>query len=332
MYAIQRLADGVYAAVPTRPSGLLVESNNLFIVNDTDVVVVDTGFTPTLTRSALAELRKITDKPVTTVINTHWHDDHILGNVVYAEAFPNVEFVGHRRALEYLPGKGVENRKGMLGEGPGLIAQMRDGLAKNLTLGGKPIDDEIRNSYLADIAQWEPYEREAPAVRVIVPTTPVDDHLTLTRGARTIDVRYLGRGHTAGDLVVYLPHEKILAAGDLVIAPIPLVGADQSYVVDWANTLDALMAINVTTIVPGHGPVMHDHGFIEQWQKLLRELTRQTEAALARGDTQDQAIKSIDVEQYRKAMTGDDAILNMLFRNYVVSPSVIAIYRDKLGR
>ncbi len=132
-YAIQKLADGVYAAVPTRPPGLLVESNNLFIVNDRDVVVVDTGFSPTLTREVLGELRAITDKPVSAVINTHWHDDHILGNAVYAEAFPGVEFIAHRLALTYLPTTGETNRQGMLSGGKPFV---HDGVERLLLSAG----------------------------------------------------------------------------------------------------------------------------------------------------------------------------------------------------
>ncbi len=328
-YAIQKLADGVYAAVPTRPPGLLVESNNLFIVNDRDVVVVDTGFSPTLTREVLGELRAITDKPVSAVINTHWHDDHILGNAVYAEAFPGVEFIAHRLALTYLPTTGETNRQGMLSGGKPFVADIRDAVAKGLNLGGKPITDEERASYLADIAQWEPYERETPAVKVMLPTTPVDDRLVLTRGTRTIEIRAIGRGHTAGDLVVYLPNEKIVAAGDLVIAPIPLVGGDQSYVGDWATTLDALTALGATTIVPGHGPVMRNTTFVTEWQALLRSLKQQTDAAIARGETKEQAQRSVDVASFRKSMAGDSPVLTMLFNNYVTAPAVLAIYRER---
>jgi glyoxylase-like metal-dependent hydrolase (beta-lactamase superfamily II) len=160
----------------------------------------------------------------------------------------------------------------------------------------------------------------------------LDGALTLTRGHRTIEIRAIGRGHTAGDLVVWLPQEKIVAAGDLVIAPIPLVGGDQSYVGDWPTTLDHLLALGATTIVPGHGPVMHDTAFITQWQKLLRELKTQTDAAMARGETQEQAIGSIHVDDFRTAMAGASSVLNMLFRNYVTPPAVIALYRERAGK
>lgn len=73
---------------------IIVDANNVFIINDNDVVVVDANGAPGITREVVAALRKITSKPVRYVINTHWHDDHIRGNKVYRDAFPGVEFIG----------------------------------------------------------------------------------------------------------------------------------------------------------------------------------------------------------------------------------------------
>lgn len=83
---VQKLADGVYASIWNEPVGLGVDANNLFVIDDEGVVVVDTNFGATSTREVLAALRTLTGKPVKYVINTHPHDDHVLGNQVYREA------------------------------------------------------------------------------------------------------------------------------------------------------------------------------------------------------------------------------------------------------
>ena len=84
-FTIDKLADGIYAVVRREPPGLATHANNVFIVNDEDVMVVDTSQSPEQTRQVLAALRKITSKPVRYVINTHWHDDHYVGDEVYCE-------------------------------------------------------------------------------------------------------------------------------------------------------------------------------------------------------------------------------------------------------
>src|ERR1044071_2675753 len=110
-FEVQKLAEGIYAVVRRDLPGLMVDANNVFIINDNDVIVVDANGAPAITKEVLAALRKLTNKPVKYVINTHYHDDHIRGNQVYRDAFPNVEFIAHALAREYLPNQGAVNRK-----------------------------------------------------------------------------------------------------------------------------------------------------------------------------------------------------------------------------
>jgi alkyl sulfatase BDS1-like metallo-beta-lactamase superfamily hydrolase len=81
-FDLQKVAEGVYAAIRKEPPGLMFNANVVFIINDDDVVVVDTNIMPSSAREALAALRKLTTKPVKYVVNTHWHPDHISGNQV----------------------------------------------------------------------------------------------------------------------------------------------------------------------------------------------------------------------------------------------------------
>ena len=78
-FEITKVTDGVYAALRKEPPGLTANANSVFIINDDDVVVVDTTLTPGTAKELLAALRKLTNKPVSYFINTHWHDDHING-------------------------------------------------------------------------------------------------------------------------------------------------------------------------------------------------------------------------------------------------------------
>src|SRR5262249_11119762 len=130
-FEVRKVAEGVYALIRKEPLGLWFEANNVFIINDDDVVVVDANISVASTKEILAALRKLTPKSVRYVINTHWHEDHIIGNQVWREAFPDVEFIGHASALKDLPTTGAANRKQSVEGGPGLIKLMRDSLEKN---------------------------------------------------------------------------------------------------------------------------------------------------------------------------------------------------------
>ena len=143
-FSIDKLADGVYAVVRREPPGLATHANNVFIVNDEDVMVVDTSQSPALTREVLAALRTITQKPVRYVINTHWHDDHVVGNQVYREAFPEVDIIGHARTLRDLPAEGAANRVQMVKGLPPLIAKLQEAVRGVRNLNGAAITDEER--------------------------------------------------------------------------------------------------------------------------------------------------------------------------------------------
>lgn len=231
-FSVQKISEGVFAMIRQDPPGVMVDANSILIINNQDAVVVDTGGAPSIAKEVIAEIRKLTTKPVRYVINTHWHDDHIRGNIAYREAFPGVDFIGHARTFEYLPGTGAVNRKKFLDGAPKNLEVMRSSMAHNQSLSGAPITDEERTSYRNDVRLAEFVLSEAAIAPTILPTITLEDTLTLHRGARTIEIKYLGRGHTSGDIVVHLPEEGILITGDLVIWPVPLIGNDQSHIGD----------------------------------------------------------------------------------------------------
>ena len=306
----------------------MVDANSVFIINDNDVVVVDTSGAPATAREVLAALRKLTDKPVRYVVNTHWHDDHIIGDPVLREAFPGVEFIGHSRMREYLPGTGAVNRKKFLEGAAGGRDFLRGLLEKNRNITGGEITAEERESYTSDIRLVELALSEASGTELTLPTITLEERLTLSRGNRVIDIRHLGRGHTGGDIVVHLPREGIVITGDLVVWPVPLVGSDQSHIGDWSATLERLQLLRATTIVPGHGPVMRDDSYVKLMASLFASIKQQVDAAVSRGETLEQARKGMNLDDYRKQFAGDSPVRKVLFDTYVAQPGVAAAYRE----
>ncbi|MET0553547.1 MAG: MBL fold metallo-hydrolase [Vicinamibacteria bacterium] len=326
-FEVQEVVPGVYAAVRREPPGFWFDCNSVFVVSDRDVVVVDTNVSPQSARATIAALRKVTDKPVSHVVNTHWHDDHIAGNQVYRDAFPGVRFVGHVRTRGELATTGAANRKSSLEAGPGFAKLLRKLVADGKSLGGGAITDEERAAYASDASLVERYSADAPALQVVFPDVAVDGTLVLERGGRTIEVRHLGRGHTASDLVVWLPKERVAVVGDLVSWPVPLVGTT-SHPADFAGALEALLALRPAAFVPGHGPVMKDDAYVRLVARLLASIRDQTAAAVARGETLEQARKSVDLTEFRQAIAGESQLRRLGFDNYVADPGVAVAYRE----
>jgi glyoxylase-like metal-dependent hydrolase (beta-lactamase superfamily II) len=189
-------------------------SNAGFVVTRDGVVVIDALGSPALAQRLLAEIRRHTDKPVTHVILTHYHADHIYGLQSLKAAGATI--LAHQAAREYLNSETARLR----------LEASRTDLA--------PWID--KDTHLVPADEWLAGERE------------------MTIGGVRFQLKPVGPSHTPEDLVVYLPGEKVLFAGDLVFRNrIPYVGQADSR--QWIKALDALLAFDAAVILPGHGPV-----------------------------------------------------------------------------
>ncbi|MCB9898244.1 MAG: MBL fold metallo-hydrolase [Planctomycetes bacterium] len=325
-FRVERLARDVYAVIQLDPLGLANHANTVFVVNEDDVVVVDTQFTLERTRAVLAAIRDVTSKPVGVVVTTHWHDDHVFGNQVYAEAFPGVEFVMQEQTRDDLATLGADNRAQQVAGGEAALSGFRDALASGRALDGSPLADDERAAYASTLAVAGEYLADMPAFAPPAATRSFDDELVLTRGARTIRLLHLGPGVTRGDTVVWLPDDGVLVAGDLVDDPIPF--AYRCDVAGWIAALETIDALHPKLIVPGHGSVQHDDAQVVRLRTLLASLRTQTRAALARGETLDEAVASVDTDAFRDAFTGDGEMRRFLFDAFLVGPAVASAYAE----
>ena len=325
-FAVERVGKGVYAVIRRDPAGFWFNPNNVFIVGRQSVIVVDANITSAHTREVLTALREITDKPVSHVINTHWHEDHIIGNLVYREAFPNVKFVGHRSTLKDLPEIGGANRKGTLQNGRGFVGMLEANLEKGESVAGGPITDEERAGYASDIKFVSAYLAESSKFEIIMPDVLVDDRLEITQDGPRIEVLFFGRAHTGADLVVHLPKESIAITGDLMVHPIPLLGST-SYPLEYAATLERLKGLGAKTYIPGHGPVMRDDSYLDKMIALATAVRDRSRAAFKTGETVEQMRTKIDFSDQQKVFAGDSRHKGFIFRNYVTMPATAAAHK-----
>ncbi|MGH7726954.1 MAG: MBL fold metallo-hydrolase [Candidatus Eiseniibacteriota bacterium] len=324
-YGVQRLADGVFAVVRREPLGLANHSNTLLVIGDRDVLVVDTPFTLEATRAVIGELRKLTKKPVRAVVNTHWHDDHTFGNQVYRDSFPNAEFIAHEHTAEDMASVGVENRKTQVEGGALGLADIRRAIERDTSFTGLPMTGDERASYASTLAIAETYLAEVPEFRITLPTRTFARLLTLEQGKRKVEIRWFGRGNTRGDAVVFLPKERVLAAGDLVNVPVPVAGA--SFLGEWIAALDSLRALGPLVIVPGHGPVLEGDAQIVATARLLSSVKQQTDAAVARGESLEQALSSVRLDEHRTAIAGGNRMVEYFFDGWFAMPAIMGEFK-----
>ena len=319
-FELIRVADGVYAAIRTDSSVNVVHGNTTIIVNDHDVVVVDAAGTPAAARRVIAAVKRLTGKPVRYLVNTHWHDDHAMGNQAWAEAYPGLEIVGHPETKRDMTTKAVANRAQYVKSLPGILEFIRTQLAAGKGLDGTPLAGGERESLNADMRLAREYLDQVRTFRVTPPTLLVKRRFSLVRGDRTIDIRHFGWGNTPGDLVVYLPKEQVAVTGDLVVWPTPFVF--DSHIASWRASLDSVRALGATTLIPGHGPVMRDYAYVELVAMALQSVQNQTEAARARGLDLAATRKAVDVAEIGRQFTGGDKVRRLSWQNYFVDLAV----------
>jgi len=226
---------------------------------------------------------------------------------------------------------GEANKKSYLEGAPGFAAKLRDNVAKDVSIAGKPLTEEERAAYLSDAQLVESYVREAPAIEMVLPTIAIDSRLTLRRGDRIIDIRHLGAGHSRADLVVHLPNEGILVAGDLVVHPVPLVGST-SFPAEYAATLAKLLELKPKLIVPGHGEALRSDAYVWTTMRMLEAIASQVGAAVERGETLEQARRSVHIDKFKAAIVGESPQRDLIFRSYVLQPGVAAAYEEATTR
>ncbi len=287
VYKFEKIADGVYY-VPSHGFG----SNDVVIVNDHDVVLVDTADTPAAMRALLEDLRTVTDKPVRYVIDTHWHFDHVDGNSVFG---PEVQIIGHQFVRHALESFDVLHREPYASMGaPDVTARVAT-LERRLASASASEKPELQRQ----LAEAQQLQRDYAEVKVVPTNLTYSEKLILQRGGREIDLLFLGRGHTGGDTVVYLPKERIVCSGDLMETTLPYMG--DAFFDEWITTLGALKRIDFAVDLPGHGVPFSDKRLIGALQGYLRDFIAQGDKLRAQGVSAEQAAKRIDLTAYAKS-------------------------------
>ena len=289
-FRFNKVREGIYHAVGT--GALTVVGNSTLIVNDRDAILVDDHVSPAAAWVLLEEIKAITDKPVTTVINTHFHFDHAHGNQIFA---PGVQIIGHeftRRALLDDPVskplyQSFYNFKTLEGQIDTLKKRVAD-----------EKDPAARAKLQTQLTSTENNYASQKELRPTPPNVTLTTQMTLFRGDREIQIRYLGRGHTAGDIVVYLPREKAVITGDLLTSSTS--NMSDSYPVEWAATLEELKKLDFDTVIPGHGEAFTDRAKIDYFAAYLRDVWTTVSALKKQGVSAEEAAKRADLSKHKE--------------------------------
>ena len=261
---VKQLAPNIYAYIQAKATWYW--SNAGFIVGNDYVVVVDSLATVGLTQRFKDEIRKITDKPIRYLINTHHHGDHTYGNHVFAGA----SIISHNYCRHEAIEAGIMD--------PGLL-----------------------NTIFPEF--------DFRGIAVTPADITFDKQLTLHVDEREIQLLHLGPGHTIGDIIVYLPKDGVIFAGDLIFLYSTPSGMEGSFV-GWISDLDVMAKLAAQIYVPGHGPVCGIEG-LNLCRDYLLLVQSEAKKRFDKGMSVEQAAKDIDLGQFKKWPNRERILANL---------------------
>ena len=291
-----KITDTIYRAdAPGTPG---INATSWVFINDADVLVTDSEGSPASAQSLLAGVATITPKPVRYLVDTHFHIDHAYGNA----ALPStVQIIGSEFTRRML--LSPEARQGVTFRNftdpiPGRIATLKTQIAAEA-------DAQKKTALQAQLASQEAtlavYSGNFP---LQPPSLTVTSSASIWSGSKEFQIMWIGRAHTAGDVMVYVPSEKAVASGDILFKA--MVGwQGDAFPNDHPATLDALKKLDIALLLPGHGDHIEGRANIDTaiatMQGYLREEWRQAADAKQQRLSPDEALKKIDLSRFRDA-------------------------------
>jgi glyoxylase-like metal-dependent hydrolase (beta-lactamase superfamily II) len=192
------------------------DPNTGVIVGDDAVMVIDTQATPVMAQDVIRHIRGVTDKPIQYVVLSHYHAVRVLG----ASAYKPQHIIASRDTYDLIVERGEQDKASEIGRFPRLFRNV-ESVPQGLT--------------------W--------------PTITFSGAMSIWLGKLEVQLLQVGRGHTKGDTIAWLPEQKILFSGDLVeFDATPYAG--DAYFQDWPHTLDKLAAMKPRALVPGRGAAL----------------------------------------------------------------------------
>jgi glyoxylase-like metal-dependent hydrolase (beta-lactamase superfamily II) len=283
LFDVQKVAEGVYAALARGRA--IINCNAVIFENADHLLIVDAHAAPSAVYSLVAQIRRtITPKPVRYVVATHLHGDHTQGLPGYRKIAPQASIIASAKTARLLAELGPARLKAAVDAVPASIDSLRRRLsaAKN---------SEEKAYYTEMIAQSQAFLDEMRNVPLELPDVTFDGGLSIRDKAHDLHLSFHGRGHTAGDIVVFCPQTKVIASGDLLHSFFPTIG--DGYPSDWPATLTSMGELKFEKAIGGHGGVQETPQRLGQLRAYFEEMLELVARAKQQGIPLDRLLETV---------------------------------------
>ena len=322
-YRIRRITERVHLISQVEPFHVQPLGNVTVVEQSDGLVLVDIGGSRRAGERIAELVRSISAKPVKAILLTHWHADHVLGASALLEAWPSAELLSSEVTRAHLAGPemAMYPRRSDREAEAALQAQLAESAERLSAAAGREGTSAQERSGFARTAQdVRAHAAALRGVRLVAPHRVVADGERIEDAMAPIQIRLPGPANTDGDLMAWLPRQQVLVAGDIVVAPIPF-GFDV-HPSSWAALLERLAVSEFRFLIPGHGPVQTDSGYLTRVAVALRRITAQVRSARAADVPAAEIAGRLDSEGEIEAFAGSDPWLRRWVRTYWWDPVV----------
>jgi len=307
-------------------------AGNVVVIEQSDgFVIVDSGGNAGNGRAVVRYARSLANKPIKAVIITHWHGDHPQGISAIRDAYPNVRIISTR---------GTE--AGILGPASYNIGYHADPKFDRATAAASQKQADTYSKLLDDpkvaadrkerirkaLGQFDLMTRDFVGSYLVPPTETFEHELVINDRDVPVHMMFLGRANTDGDAIAWLPKQKIVASGDIVVSPYPF--GFGSYPAEWIQTLGKLKALGFTTLIPGHGHPMTDATYIDRLVAAIRDVQNEVGPLAKAGVSLDDVRKKVDFSK-SIAMFGDTPQVKANLQGLFFDPMIGNEYKEARG-
>ncbi|MDX2237285.1 MAG: MBL fold metallo-hydrolase [Hyphomonadaceae bacterium] len=328
LYEPVGVAPRVTALMSPEPFQVQPLGNVTLIEQSDGVVLVDAGGSPAAAERIAAFVREIAPgKRVKAIVITHWHGDHVLGLRTLLAHWPEARTISTVETRASLTS--AATARFMPTEDAANNAVLQRNLAEGVAfLRGRSTQAELteeRQGYAQAARVVAQHAHDLEGAARIAPNETFTDRLVIADRDAPVEILFLGRANTDGDAVVWLPRQRVLVTGDVVVSPIPF--GFGSYPAEWIGVLERLKAYDFATLVPGHGGPMRDRVYLDRLIALLREVRAQ-----ARPDeTLEEARARVTLGAQADAFTGGSAWRRRWFNAYWTQAIVVSARKEARG-
>ena len=303
VFEVEEIADGVFAALVVARPDAYAFANSLIVIGTEGVLVVDTQQSTRAAQELIRLVRRLSPLPVQWVVNTHWHGDHVYGNVAYRDAFPGVRFLAHPETVVGMREQGAAQRADELSTLPESIAERQLWLDEGSLPDGRALTPGQRDQVTYSLELRRNYFAMLRALEIVEPEGTIDARRSIDLGGRLVELIPLGPAHTEGDVGVLVPDASVLAVGDLLEMAPPWIDGAAS-LAGWADALNRVSREGASILLPSHGGVQRGGELLARESALFTELTDLAARAVSESWGPDRISEEMAMDSHRGFLEG----------------------------